>query len=87
MHTSGVLLDALIPNQTPTIISKVSAPKVAGLKSMQNFLLETSAVQKCLIFSSIASSLGSPGQANYAGGERVDGRMGCFRAAHVPLGE
>jgi acyl transferase domain-containing protein/acyl carrier protein len=85
MHTSGVLLDALIPNQTPTIISKVSAPKVAGLKSMQNFLLETSAVQKCLIFSSIASSLGSPGQANYAAANAwMDGWAASAR--HTSIG-
>ena len=65
MHTSGALQDASILNQTPCAITKTSAPKIAGLKCTHKFLLATCPVHQCVIFSSIASSFGSPGQANY----------------------
>ncbi|GAX83383.1 hypothetical protein CEUSTIGMA_g10808.t1, partial [Chlamydomonas eustigma] len=65
MHAGGVLADAMLQNQTLEGLRSVMAPKVAGLKQWtQATALQPSTGH--VLFSSVASLLGSPGQANYA---------------------
>jgi acyl carrier protein len=65
IHAGGVLHDATIPNQTAGKLSSVFAPKVAGLARLQTAVLDCSGTDACVLFSSIASLLGSAGQTNY----------------------
>ena len=65
LHAGGVLSDALIQNQTIQSMRAVFAPKVHGLRN----IITTVGPQPVLalkLFSSVAASLGSAGQANYA---------------------
>ena len=64
IHASGILADAIINNQTVGSLRKTAAPKVISvLKSSPAFM---DAISRCILFSSIATMLGSPGQSNYA---------------------
>ena len=62
-HGAGVLADATLRNQSVQGIRRVFAPKAAAL---QAFRASCGAGGFELLFSSVASLLGSPGQANYA---------------------
>ena len=64
-HAAGVLADGLISSQTAASVRKVGAAKLATLSKMQQ-LLACQPVAQQVLFSSVASLLGSPGQANYA---------------------
>ena len=65
VHASGVLADATLRNQTLAGIRAAYAPKAAALRQLGSGLsVQPGAFE--LLFSSIASLLGSPGQANYA---------------------
>ena len=65
VHASGVLADATLRNQTLAGIRAACAPKAAALRQLDGWLrLAPGSFQ--LLFSSIASLLGSPGQANYS---------------------
>ena len=66
-HVGGILDDALISNQTAVSIRRVSAPKQFGVsKVREGTMLADQPVRAEVLFSSIASFLGSPGQANYS---------------------
>jgi len=64
IHAGGVLRDATIPNQTSGSVAAAMAPKASGL-----FRLAVSSFARAshstTLFSSVASLLGSAGQANY----------------------
>ena len=65
LHAGGVLSDAMLANQTLSGLRSVLAPKVAGLNRWTaSTRLHPSACH--VLFSSVASLLGSPGQANYS---------------------
>jgi hypothetical protein len=64
-HSGGVLADATMANQRPGMLRAVFAPKVSAAKSWQAALQPQPAEQQVL-FSSVASLLGSAGQANYS---------------------
>lgn len=65
IHAAGVLEDSMLAQQTPERFAKVAGPKVDGA-----WHLHTQALDRPLdffvMFSSVASVMGSPGQANYA---------------------
>ena len=65
LHASGVLADATLANQTLAGIRAVCAPKVVPLHSWRRALAVQPAAAEVL-FSSVASLLGAPGQANYS---------------------
>ena len=65
MHASGVLADATLQNQTARGLRTVFAPKMAALHTLQQGLSQQPGAFQVL-FSSIASLLGSPGQGNYS---------------------
>ncbi len=65
IHAAGVLDDGIILQQTPEKFAKVLSPKVGGALNL-NLLAETNDIDFIIYFSSVASLLGSAGQANYA---------------------
>ncbi len=65
LHASGVLADATVANQTLAGIRAVFAPKVAPVAAWRRALASHPATAEVL-FSSVASLLGAPGQANYS---------------------
>ena len=71
-HVGGILADALLPKQTANSIRQVFGPKQHGLSTMKNSLnMQNQPVQKEILFSSIASLFGSPGQSNYSAANAV----------------
>ena len=81
MHAGGVLADATLAKQDPHGIRQVAAPKNI---SLQNWL-RCSALQpvsSSVLFSSVASLLGAPGQSNYAAANAgLDGAAGVLSAS------
>ena len=65
LHASGVLADATVVNQTLAGIRGVFAPKVLPVAAWRRPLASQPAACEVL-FSSVASLLGAPGQANYS---------------------
>jgi NADPH:quinone reductase-like Zn-dependent oxidoreductase len=65
LHAGGVLADATFANQTLRDLRAVSAPKASALRNLQQ-LMRLQPLATAVLFSSVASLLGSPGQANYS---------------------
>ena len=74
MHAGGVLADASIGNQTASGLRKVFQPKVSGTLNLQKHTKGLAAGAHVL-FSSIASLWGSPGQLQYAAANSVLDRL------------
>ncbi|WP_394827347.1 SDR family NAD(P)-dependent oxidoreductase [Pendulispora albinea] len=64
-HSAGVLDDGSILRLEPWQFSAVMAPKVQGAWNLHTLLTEPS-IELFVLFSSTASMIGAPGQANYA---------------------
>lgn len=64
IHAAGLLEDGLLQNLDAGRLSRVLAPKVLGAWNLHALTLEDP-LDFFLLFSSAASLLGSPGQANY----------------------
>ena len=81
LHAGGALADATLPNQTSSSMRRAFAPKVGGARNCWE-ALHGSAVGPLVLFSSIASLMGSPGQASYAAANAVlDGMAAAWHAA------
>lgn len=65
MNSGGVLQDAVLTAQTAASMRAVQAPKLASAAAMQH-AANGQPVHQTLLFSSVASLLGNPGQSNYA---------------------
>ena len=65
IHSAGVLEDGLLQNQTWAKFQKVLAPKVSGAWNL-HLCSQHLDLDFFVLFSSIASLIGSPGQSNYA---------------------
>lgn len=65
IHAAGVLQDDLFLNQDWERFDKVFAPKVYGAWNLHRYSLDMK-LDFFILFSSIASVFGSPGQSNYA---------------------
>jgi NADPH:quinone reductase-like Zn-dependent oxidoreductase len=65
VHAAGVLDDGVLVQQSWERFERVMAPKVAGAWNLHE-LTADKPLDFFILFSSIASMLGSPGQANYA---------------------
>jgi acyl carrier protein len=65
LHAAGVLSDSLLQHQTLSSIMQVMGPKVGAHQQLQRHL-QQQPVSHQVLFSSVASLLGSPGQSNYA---------------------
>jgi thioesterase domain-containing protein/acyl carrier protein len=67
IHAAGVLADGILTEMTLEQFEKPMAPKVAGAWNLHRATLNEQ-LDFFVLFSSVASVLGSPGQANYAAG-------------------
>ncbi len=65
VHAAGVLDDAVLSQQSAERFARVMAPKLAGAAHLDE-LTRDLPLEAFVMFSSAASLLGSPGQANYA---------------------
>ncbi|CBL44578.1 Erythronolide synthase, modules 3 and 4 [gamma proteobacterium HdN1] len=84
LHAAGVLADAFVVNQDVASFRKVMGPKLAGAwylhEETQHLPLEM-----FVMFSSLSSMLGAPGQANYAASNAfLDGLAAYRRAKGLP---
>jgi hypothetical protein len=70
MHAGGVLRDAVLSNQSVGRTRAVFAPKVGALARLE-LACAAAPVQQVTAFSSVASLLGSGGQANYVAANAV----------------
>ena len=65
LHASGVLQDSMLQGQSASALRVALAPKVVALSAMES-ALGLLPLQHVALFSSVASLLGTAGQANYA---------------------
>jgi NAD(P)-dependent dehydrogenase (short-subunit alcohol dehydrogenase family)/acyl carrier protein len=65
VHAAGILDDGIIRDQTWDRFAKVMAPKINGAWNLYRHSQDRQ-LDFFILFSSIASGLGSPGQSNYA---------------------
>ncbi|MCA9970397.1 MAG: SDR family NAD(P)-dependent oxidoreductase, partial [Anaerolineales bacterium] len=80
MHAAGGLDDGVLLQQTWPRFEKVLAPKVAGTWHLHTQTQEMP-LDFFVLFSSIAATLGSPGQANYAAANSFQDAFAHFRRA------
>jgi acyl transferase domain-containing protein/NADPH:quinone reductase-like Zn-dependent oxidoreductase/ubiquinone/menaquinone biosynthesis C-methylase UbiE/acyl carrier protein len=84
VHAAMVLDDGLLLQLDPERFSKVMAPKVNGAWNLHRLTLHTP-LDFFVLFSSIATMLGSPGQGNYvAANAFLDTLAHYRRAQHLP---
>ncbi len=65
VHAAGVIEDSLLETLDPDSLARVLAPKVDAAINLHELTRHTG-LSEFVLFSSIAASMGSPGQANYA---------------------
>ena len=84
IHAAGVIEDHLLLNLTADSFQRVLAPKVLGAWNLHR-LTANSPLDFFVVFSSVASVLGSPGQANYAAANAfLDGLAHKRRSEGLP---
>eukprot|EP01105_Mastigella_eilhardi_P026936 TRINITY_DN79_c0_g1_i2.p1 TRINITY_DN79_c0_g1~~TRINITY_DN79_c0_g1_i2.p1 ORF type:complete len:3211 (-),score=827.00 TRINITY_DN79_c0_g1_i2:42-9635(-) len=84
IHAAGVLDDAALGNQDKAKLKKVYSPKVLGAWNLHRITSEGGAdshVDMFVVFSSVASLIGSPGQLNYSSGNAFMDGLVRFRAS------
>ncbi|MEB4211545.1 type I polyketide synthase [Mycobacterium sp. 94-17] len=83
-HLAGVLDDALLPQQSPDRFRTTLAPKAFGAYHLHR-LTKDDDLDFFILYSSLSSMLGSPGQANYATANALlDGLAAERRAQGLP---
>lgn len=89
IHAGGVLQDSLIMSQSASGVRSVFAPKVEGARRLCAGVY-AQGLQAFALFSSVASFIGSAGQANYAAANSVLDSIASSRqstgCAGIPLG-
>ncbi len=78
IHAAGVLDDGIIASQDWSRFEKVFEPKIQGSWNLHEASL-TKPLDFYVLFSSIASSMGSPGQINYASANAYMDALAYFR--------
>lgn len=79
-HAAGIVKDALLLNLNPDDLDRVMAPKIMGAWHLHT-LTRSRRLDHFVMFSSMASLFGSPGQANYAGANSFMDALAHFRRA------
>jgi acyl transferase domain-containing protein/thioesterase domain-containing protein/NAD(P)-dependent dehydrogenase (short-subunit alcohol dehydrogenase family)/acyl carrier protein len=84
VHAAGVLADGIVTEMTLDQLDRALAPKVRGARNL-HLATRDLPLDFFVMFSSVASVLGSPGQANYAAGNAyLDTLAHARRAAGLP---
>ncbi|MEV5647449.1 SDR family NAD(P)-dependent oxidoreductase [Nocardia sp. NPDC052254] len=84
IHSAGVIDDATLENLTAEQIDRVLAPKAVGALHLDE-LTRAHDLSAFIMFSSVASTFGAPGQGNYAAANSLlDGLAHTRRAQGLP---
>jgi thioesterase domain-containing protein/NAD(P)-dependent dehydrogenase (short-subunit alcohol dehydrogenase family)/acyl carrier protein len=84
IHAAGVLADGILADMTLVQLDRALQPKLAGTWNLHQATLDAP-LDFFVMFSSVASILGSPGQGNYAAGNAfLDALAHARRAAGLP---
>ncbi|NEO96968.1 MAG: SDR family oxidoreductase, partial [Moorea sp. SIO3G5] len=78
VHAAGTLSDGVLPNQSWSSFQKVMAPKVQGAWNLHQFT-KNQQLDFLVLFSSIASLFGAPGQGNYSAANRFLDSLAYYR--------
>jgi myxalamid-type polyketide synthase MxaB len=85
IHSAGVLADALLEDQSRETLDRVFAAKVRAAWHLHE-LTASDPIELFALYSSIASVLGAPGQANHAAGNAfLDGLADYRLSAGLPV--
>ncbi len=79
IHSAGVLDDATIDNLTPAAVDRVLAPKITAAWHLHEL---TEDLDAFVLFSSVAGTIGGPGQGNYAAGNAYLDALARHRRAN-----
>ena len=83
-HLAGTLNDCLLDDLTPESLAKVFTPKAGGALNLHN-ATATCDLDHFVLFSSIASTFGNPGQINYSAANGfLDGLAAYRRRRGLP---
>ncbi len=80
IHSAGMLSDGVLQNQSWSSFEKVMAPKVQGAWHLHQ-LTQNQSLDFFVLFSSAASLLGSPGQANHSAANAFLDGLAHYRRA------
>lgn len=86
IHAAGTHNDGYLLNKDNRAFSEVLAPKVEGLQNLDEATRETE-LDWMLLLSSVAGSLGNPGQGDYAAANAFMDEYAAYRNALADAGE
>lgn len=82
IHAAGVMDDEPIDSKSQTSMSRVLLPKVAGAVNLDRLIREP--LDFFIVFSSVASTLGLPGQVDYTAANAFLDAFAMARASRAP---